>query len=187
MTTYGFIGSEGIIEQNYLDLDMLSYRNKNNKYVLVTENIKTHTIEIRSHEEKICLKGAVTDREKKRPGFSGENQLQLDVMKKLADYLKEGDVLMFRTVQDLSCDKDYAYLIYSEFIAKDIQLEFLYDPTCNFSIYRKDYINSPAVINNLIPQILTAALSIPVGRKTLGVLKGQKKRRNPISDQKYVK
>ena len=101
-------------------------------------------------------------------------------MKKLADYLKEGDVLMFRTVQDLSCDKDYAYLIYSEFIAKDIQLEFLYDPTCNFSIYRKDYINSPAVINNLIPQILTAALSIPVGRKTLGVLKGQKKKKSNL-------
>ena len=56
MTTYGFIGSEGIIEQNYLDLDMLSYRNKNNKYVLVTENIKNHTIEIRSHEEKYVLR-----------------------------------------------------------------------------------------------------------------------------------
>ena len=176
MTTYGFIGTDGKIESNYLDLDMLSYRNKNGKYILVTENIKTHTIEIKG-DEKITIRAAELNDSTRKPSLTlkNENQLQLDVMKKFAEYLKGGDVLMFRTVQDLSPDKDYAALIYNEFMVKDIQLEFLYDPTCDFSIFRKDFINNPSLINGLMPKILTAALSVPVSRKILGITNGGKK------------
>ena len=176
MAVYGFIGADHRVEPDYCDLDMLSYRNKHQNYIPVTENTNDHTIEIRTGGTQVYLRGSETQIGKKRSVAQTPNQLQLNVMKKLVDYLETGDTMMFRMVQDLSHDKDYAAVIYKAFIQKDIQVEFLYDPSCDFSIYRKAYLDNPTVIDDIISKALSAALTIPESRKVLSVPGSQNKR-----------
>jgi hypothetical protein len=156
---------------------MLSYRNRNGNYILITENTTDHTIKIGTDGTKECLRGSANQSDQKRYASKNENELQLNVMKKLAEQLKAGDIIMFRTVQDLSHDKDYAAVIYNCFIENDIRVEFLYDPSCDFSNYRKAYIKNPSIVNDIIPNVLSSALTIPESKKILSVPKGEKKRR----------